>query len=62
VDLSRAIARTTLWALVGGVVGLLAGLLLQSLRVVENPFWLLAAGLVAGAVASQLLAASRRRG
>lgn len=61
-DLSRTVARITVWALVAGVVGLLVGLLLQSFRIVENPFWFVAAGLIAGAVASQLPGTARRRG
>ena len=60
-DPSRTVARITLWALGAGVVGLLVGLLLQSLGVVENPFLLLGAGIVVGAVASQLVGAARRR-
>lgn len=61
-DLSRTAVRITLWALVAGVAGQLVGLLLQPFRVVEDPCWFLAAGLVTGAVASQLPGTARRRG
>ena len=60
--LSRTFARIMLWALVGGVTGLLVGLLLESFRLVDDPFWSVAAGIVAGAVASQLVGPARRSG
>ena len=42
--------RLTVWAFAGAAVGLLAGLVLVGLDVVDNPFWLMSAGIGAAAV------------
>ncbi|MBB3676173.1 hypothetical protein [Modestobacter versicolor] len=44
------LSRLTAWAFAGAAVGLLVGLLLLALDVVDNPFWLVAAGIGAAAV------------
>jgi hypothetical protein len=46
---AQRVSRITLWSLTGAVLGLVAGLLLKAIGVIDNPFWLMSAGLVAGA-------------
>ena len=60
---AHRVSRIALWAVAGAAVGLVAGLLLKALGVVQNPFWLMSAGLVTGAAlaAGQLGASSERR-
>lgn len=45
------LGRLTLWAFAGAVVGLLVGLVLLALDVVENPFWCVSAGILVAAAA-----------
>lgn len=47
---SSYFARLTAWVLIGAVLGLLVGVILYWLDVVENPFWAMAAGIFVGAI------------
>ena len=49
-DVLAFLSRLTGWALAGAALGLLVGLVLLALDVVDNPFWLVAAGIGAAAV------------
>jgi hypothetical protein len=49
---AHRVSRITLWSLTGAVLGLVAGLLLKAVGVIDNPLWLTSAGLVAGAALS----------
>lgn len=49
---SRAVARITIGAFVGGAVGLVVGLVLLWLSVVENPFWAMSIGIAVGAASA----------
>jgi hypothetical protein len=55
------LSRLTVWAFAGAAVGLLVGLLLLVLDVVENPFWLMAVGIGAAAVLVPVTARSGDR-
>jgi uncharacterized membrane protein len=56
------LSRLTGWVVVGAVVGLLVGLALLALDVVENPFWCVSIGIGVAAVAMPLQqAVSRER-
>ena len=44
------VARLTGWAFAGALIGLVAGLILLGLDVVDNPFWAMSAGIFVGAV------------
>lgn len=44
------LSRLTAWAFAGAALGLLAGLLLVAVGVVDNPFWVVSAGILAAAV------------
>lgn len=57
--MSTLIARMTVYALIGGVLGLLAGLLLTALTNLDNPFWLMAIGIGAGAMLASVSAVRR---
>ena len=61
-DAMTFLARLTLWVLAGALVGLLAGLVLKGLDVVDNPFWLVSAGILAAAVLMPLRARDRTGG
>ena len=54
------LSRLTVWAVAGAVLGLCAGLLLLALDVVDNPFWLVSAGIIAAAVMMPLQSARDR--
>ena len=54
------LSRLTVWAVAGAVLGLCAGLLLLALDVVDNPFWLVSAGIIAAAVVMPLQSARDR--
>ncbi|WP_138759405.1 hypothetical protein [Modestobacter altitudinis] len=54
------LSRLTAWAFAGAALGLLAGLALVGLDVLDNPFWLVAVGI--GAAAVLMPATSRRAG
>ena len=56
---TRWVGRVALWALTGAVVGLVLGLVLKAVGVVQNPFWLMSAALVTGAALAVGQAASR---
>ena len=49
-DVSGMMVRILIFALIGAAVGLLAGLLLTAVDVVDNPFWAMSAGMFVGAV------------
>ena len=56
------LARLTGWVLAGAVLGLLVGLALLALDVVENPFWCVSIGILVAAVAMPVRqAVSRER-
>ena len=43
------LSRLTAWVFAGAALGLLAGLLLVAVGVIDNPFWLASAGIFAAA-------------
>ena len=49
-DALTFLSRLTAWALAGAALGLLAGLLLVAVGVLDNPFWAASAGILVGAV------------
>ena len=56
------LSRLTLWVVVGAVSGLLVGLVLLGLDVVDNPFWCVSIGIVVAAVAMPMRRAVSREG
>ena len=49
-DVLTFLSRLTAWALAGAALGLLAGLLLVAVGVVDNPFWAASAGILVAAL------------
>ena len=49
-DTLTHLSRLTAWGSAGALVGLLFGFVLVGLDVVDNPFWLMSAGIGAAAV------------
>lgn len=62
VDWPRTVRNITVGALIGAVLGLVVGLILVATDVVENPFWSVSAGLMAGAVLSSTALTGRGSG
>jgi hypothetical protein len=54
------LSRLTLWAFAGAAVGLLVGLVLLGLDVVDNPFWCVSIGILVAAVAMPMRQAVSR--
>lgn len=54
------LSRLTLWVFAGAVAGLVAGLLLLALDVVDNPFWCVSIGIFVAAVAMPMQRAISR--
>jgi hypothetical protein len=52
------LSRLTLYAAVGAVLGLLVGLVLDAVGVLDNPFWGIAVGIFVAAVLTPLRARS----
>ena len=61
---SEYLARLTAYALGGALIGLIVGLVLLGLNVVDNPFWAMSIGIFVGAMIMPLESAvsQRRRG
>lgn len=57
---SGTIARLVVYVIAGAVIGLVVGLILMVLDVVDNPFWLLSAGILAGAITFGVMTAMPR--
>ena len=54
------LSRLTLWVFAGAAVGLVVGLVLLGLDVVDNPFWCVSGGILVAAVAMPMRQAVNR--